>query len=254
MPSIEVLNSVSVHISIYVDLLILFNRLIGNIFNLLIFLSLKTFRENSSSFYLTAMSFLSIDELLTDSSLTYCKFRAYFFQICSLASFTVAHHAFVISFFIRIIHGIPTLIYQTRTISTTTEVAKCEILNSVFQKYYNYGFIIILASSLPVVLTTLFGSLAYHSIRQLAFLTVPLVRRELDKQLASMVLVQAVFNFYVIVPYIVRYVVNFSTNMSRDSYNYVILQFAINLTLNLLYLCFAVNPILYLYMCIGKIP
>ncbi|CAM4762399.1 unnamed protein product [Rotaria magnacalcarata] len=226
MPSIEVLNSVSVHISIYVDLLILFNRLIGNIFNLLIFLSLKTFRENSSSFYLTAMSFLSIDELLT-----------------------VAHHAFVISFFIRIIHGIPTLIYQTRTISTTTEVAKCEILNSVFQKYYNYGFIIILASSLPVVLTTLFGSLAYHSIRQLAFRTVPLVRRELDKQLASMVLVQAVFNFYVIVPYIVRYVVNFSTNMTRDSYNYVILQFAINLTLNLLYLCFA-TPF-YIYTCVS---
>ena len=62
---------------------------------------------------------------------------------------------------------------------------------------------VVLVSGLPVLITALFGLLAYHNVTQLAYRAVPLVRRELDKQLTVMVLVQVVFNFCVLVPYII---------------------------------------------------
>ena len=83
---------------------ILIAGMIGNILNIFVFLSLKTFRENSCAFYLTAMSFLNIGQLIISlfprimnlwfaidwslASLAYCKIRMYFFQVCSLTSFT----------------------------------------------------------------------------------------------------------------------------------------------------------------------
>ncbi|CAF4023473.1 unnamed protein product, partial [Rotaria sp. Silwood2] len=179
MPSNELLNIVSAYVSIYFGLVILIGGLIGNLFNILVFLSLKTFRENSCAFYLTTMSLLNIGQLLTgvlpgimnvwfaidwpDGSLIYCKFRAYCFQVCSLTSFTCmciattdqflatcsnprwqrycnikfAYRFFMISFLIWILHGIPTLIYQTHTTSTLTGVTHCDISDGTFQKYYN---------------------------------------------------------------------------------------------------------------------
>ncbi|CAF0921202.1 unnamed protein product [Rotaria sp. Silwood1] len=283
MPSIAFLNSVSLHISIYFGMFILICGLIGNLFNILVFLSLKIFRENSCAFYLTTMSLLNMGQLLSgvlprivnawfatdwsDVSLAYCKFRAYCFQVCSLTSFTCmciatidqflvtwanprwqrycniqfAYRFFIISFLIWILHGIPTLVYETHTISILTNANHCEISDSIFQKYYNYGFVLVLTSSLPVFVTALFGSLAYRNVRLLAYRTVPLVRRELDKQLTLIVLVQVVFNSCVIVPYIITYMFDFSVSFTRNTIQYAVLQLARNISTNFFYLYFAVS-------------
>ncbi|CAF0826338.1 unnamed protein product [Rotaria sordida] len=283
MPSIELLNIISQYISIYFGLLIFIGGLIGNLLNVLIFLSLQTFRESSCAFYLAAMSLLNIGQLLTgvlprimnvwfaldwpDASLIYCKFRAYCFQLCSLASFTCmciatidqfwatcsnprwqrycnikfAYRFFLITSFIWILHGIPTLIYQTHTKSVVNGTTRCEIIDSTFDKYYNYGFVLVLTSSLPVFLTALFGSLAYRNVRLLAYRAVPLVRRELEKQLTVMVLVQVVFNFCVIVPYIITYMFNFSVNLDINTIEYAVFQLARNVSINFFYLYFAVS-------------
>ncbi|CAF4197297.1 unnamed protein product [Rotaria sp. Silwood2] len=291
MPSIVLLNNISLLISIYVGLIILIGGLIGNLLNMLVFLSLKTFRENSCAFYLTTMSFLNIGQLLTgvlprvmnawfaidwpDGSLIYCKFRAYCFQVCSLTSFTCmciatidqflatysnprwqrycnikfAYRFFTISFLIWILHGIPTLIYQTHTTSTLTGVTHCDISDGTFQKYYNYGFVLVLTSTLPVVVTAVLGSLAYRNVRLLAYRTVPFVQRELDKQLTVMVLVQVAFNFCVIVPYIITYMFNFIVTLNSNSIEYAVFQLARNVSINFFYLYFA-SPF-YIYICVS---
>ncbi|CAF5000730.1 unnamed protein product [Rotaria sp. Silwood1] len=95
--------NLSQQITLYMNIPILIVGVIGGIFNLIVFLSLKTFRKNSCSFYLMIMSWVNIGQLVTgnftrimsvgynidwtQSSLFYCKFRWYFIQICTLTSY-----------------------------------------------------------------------------------------------------------------------------------------------------------------------
>jgi hypothetical protein len=314
MSSIDFLNAVSTQFSIYFGIFTLVAGVIGDIFNLLVFLSLKTFRENSCAFYLTAMSFLDICQLMlslfprimnlwfaidwTVASLAYCKIRAYCFQVCSLTSFTCmclatidqflatcthtrwqrfgninfAYRCFIIAVIIWLLHGIPILIYQDQIISSMTGNLTCVISNKAYQSYYTYGFTVVLISGLPVLATALFGLLAYRNVIQLAYRAVPLVRRELDKQLTVMVLVQVIFNCCVLVPYIVLNITNLGVSLSKISYSYAQLQLGRNITISVYYWYFAVSvnhrieipihciffyfylgSILYIFLCIGKI-
>jgi len=50
---------------IYSGISVLIVGLIGNCLNLIVFLSLKTFRQNSCVFYLTMMSIANIGQLIT---------------------------------------------------------------------------------------------------------------------------------------------------------------------------------------------
>ena len=101
---IPTLNYISQQISIYGGFIIFFTGIIGGLLNIIVFLSLRTFRENSCAFYLIIMSFVNIGNLITgllsriiisgfriDLTLTssfYCKFRWYCLQFCVLSSFT----------------------------------------------------------------------------------------------------------------------------------------------------------------------
>jgi hypothetical protein len=53
----------------------------------------------------------------------------------------------------------------------------------------------------PAVIAASFGWMAYRNVQQLAYRTIPLVRRELDKQLTLMVLVQVAANIFTLLPY-----------------------------------------------------
>jgi len=283
MSAIDYLNTVSLLFSIYVGTFIFVSGIIGNIFNILVFLSLKTFRQNSCAFYLTAMSFLNIGQLVTSllprtlnlwftidwsiKSLAYCKIRVYLFQVCTLASFSCmclatidqflitcshprwqrfssikfAYCFFKISILVWILHGIPVLIYQNDILIPSSGEYTCTISNQVFQSYNTYGFTLVYVSILPVLVTVIFGSLAYRNVTQLAYRAVPLIRRELDRQLTVMVLVEVGFNFCIVVPYSITYMVNLGINISKDSYSYAQLQLARNITITWFYLYFAVS-------------
>jgi hypothetical protein len=94
----------SQNVILYGGITILITGLIGGFLNIIVFLSLKTFRQNSCAFYLTIMSIVNIGQLLTgllsritisgcgidwtEMSLFYCKFRYFVFQTCTLLSFT----------------------------------------------------------------------------------------------------------------------------------------------------------------------
>jgi hypothetical protein len=243
--SISTLAIASQQVTIYLGLTILIAGCVGGVLNIIVFLSLKTFRKSSCAFYLTAMSFANIMHLsisllpqiliygfgidLPSISLTYCKFRVYFIQLWILTSFTCMCLAtldqFLVTYFnpfwhrcnnikfacyilaafflLWLLHGIPFAIYFNITLSPITSQLDCLITNDIFAEYNTFGYVLILMGVLPLIVMVLFGSLAYYNVRHLAYRAVPVVRRELDKQLTQMVLVQVIYNCFVLTPYII---------------------------------------------------
>jgi hypothetical protein len=277
------LTTVSQQVTIYFGITILIAGIIGGILNIIVFLSLKTFRQNSCTFFLTVMSFVNIGQLLTsllsrimitgfntdwiDTSLGFCKFRNYCLQVCGLISYTCmclvtidqflatslrprwqqifnikrTHFLCILVFIIWLLHGIPTLIWYNLVMSTTTGSVSCIITNAIYQNYFTYYYIFILSGVLPTIITVLFGCLAYRNVRQIPYRTVPLVRRELDKQLTSMVLVQVVFNVFVIVSYIIMLILNYTVNFSNESIDLSVLNLITSIFGIIYYLYFAVS-------------
>ncbi|CAF1423290.1 unnamed protein product [Rotaria sordida] len=226
--NISSLTIASQQINIYVGTFILIIGMIGEILNIIVFLSLQTFRQNSCAFYLIFMSFFNIGQLIfslfprimtsgfvidwTQTSLFYCKFKGYILQICSLTSFTciclatidqfmatcfnprwqqwnnikLARSLCIITASFWILHGIPYLVFYNIIEMPKTGQLTCTITNAIFQQYFIYFYVLILGLVLPISITVIFGLLAYRNIQQMAYRTIPLVRRELDKQLTVM--------------------------------------------------------------------
>jgi hypothetical protein len=101
--TISALDTVSNLVTIYIGIPVLILDVIGGILNLIVFLSLKSFRQHSCAFYLMFMSWVTIGQLLTGllshittyeynidwtgMSIVYCKFRWFPIQICTLTSY-----------------------------------------------------------------------------------------------------------------------------------------------------------------------
>jgi hypothetical protein len=272
--------------------------LISNILNIIVFVSLKTFRESSCAFYLTAMSFVNIGQMFlgllirilsvgfevdwTSSHLVYCKLRYYFFQVFAILSYTcmylatidqyfatsfkrqwqrysnikLARRLFAIFSFIWLVHGIPIIIFYDDVVSSATN--------------YRYFYLLILLGIIPVFITVLFGIMAYRNVQQISYRTIPLVRRETDKQLTVMVLVQDVYNLFFIIPYIVGYSLVLNLTADADPVYAAQIELTGAITSALYYMSFSVSIdylnlfymivivaylecILYLYKCIGKV-
>lgn len=270
-------------VTIYMGIPILFAGIIGEILNCIVFLSLKTFRENTCAFYLIIMSFVNIGQLLssllprimitgfnvdwTEMSSWYCKFRVYILQLCTLMSYTCMSLATIDQFFatcsnsrwqqlsniklarilsiifllIWLCHGIPYLIYLNIIIIPSTNTVYCSLTNYILLQYFNYGFIIILAGFLPVIITVLFAFFAYRNVTQLAYRTVPIIRRELDKQLSTMVLVQVIFNCFATIPYIIIYIIQLIPAVANDRYRSGQLTLASSVLILIYYLHYAVS-------------
>jgi len=81
---------------------IIIGGVLGGILNVIIFLSLRTYRQNSTAFYLTVVSIVNIGQLLigllsrvlinavgidwTKTSSAYCEIRNYLFHACAIIS------------------------------------------------------------------------------------------------------------------------------------------------------------------------
>ncbi|CAF1202539.1 unnamed protein product [Adineta steineri] len=270
-------------VAIYVGFPVLIAGIIGETLNIIVFMSLHTFRQNSCAFYLLIMSCVNIGQLIsglftriliagfgidwTLSSLFYCKFRAYCRQVCALISLScfcfatidqflatsfraywqqwsnikVAQRLCLITSVIWILHGIPCLIYFNIIQSTTTGSLSCIPTNAIFNQYYIYAYSAGLAGYLPIIITILFGSLAYYNVRQIAYRTVPLVRRELDKQLTVMVLILDIINIIPLVPYAIILIL---TSVIDSTQNPVLarqIQFASDSSIILYYVHYGVG-------------
>jgi hypothetical protein len=229
-------------IAIYFGIPTFIMGVIGAFLNIIIFLSLNTFRQSSCAFYLMAMSVFDLGRFFSSTlsyimrhgygidwgihSLIYCKFKVFIFSTCSLSSTTclclaiidqyfatctrprwqqwcnikLAHRLTAIFLIIWTLHGVPYFIFYDHVISPSTNQTICQITNDVFIKYHTYGYFFTLTNLLPII-TVVFGLMAYHNARHISHRTIPLVRRELDKQLTVMVLVQVMINFCTYLPY-----------------------------------------------------
>ena len=161
----------------------------------------------------------------TNMSLFFCKFRQFYIQSLGRISFTCMCLAIIdqflatcsnprwhrwnnIKFARYIIIGavifwisvdIPFILYSNHIVSSTSGVTSCAITNTIFQKYVNLFYIPIF-NILPLITIALFGILAYRNVQNIAYRTVPLVRRELDKQLTTMVLVHVLYDTILCTP------------------------------------------------------
>ncbi len=162
-------------------------------------------------------------------SLDFCKIRIFIFSTCSLGSITclclaiidqyfstctrprwqqwcnikLAHRLTAIFLIAWTLHGIPYLVFYDHIISPSTNQTICQITNDMFIKYHTYGYFFTLTNLFPFI-ALVFGIMAYHNVRHLSHRTIPLVRRELDKQLTVMVLVQILIYFCTYLPYSVQ--------------------------------------------------
>jgi hypothetical protein len=269
---------------VYSGIPILALGLTGNCLNLIVFLSLKIFRENSCAFYLTMMSMVNIGQLLTgllsrimisgfdidwtQISLFYCKFRTYIFQVTTLTSLVclclatidqylatctrphwqqwcnikLARRLLLLIILLIIIEQIPCLIYyvQLQSSSTITGKQMCTITNMSFVQFNTYLNYLILGNIIPFSITFSFGLMAYRNIQQIAYRTVPLVRRELDKQLTVMVLVQVAYNLLTISPNLIMYIIGSYGNI-QDSVIKAKVNLAYAITLCIYHSYFAVS-------------
>ncbi|CAF0727970.1 unnamed protein product [Adineta steineri] len=256
--TISSLNFASQQVVIYVGFFIFIGGVIGNPLTLLVFLSLRTFRESSCAFYLIAMSTINICHLFTGTftyimingfkinwlnmSIIYCKFRAFYVQFCVLTSFSCMCLAIIDQFMATcsnprwhqwnniklaryilagtiicwILHGIPFILYYGYTVSSITGLPNCVVINAIFQKYINFFHSCILIGVLPMTIIILFGILSYRNIQQIAYRTIPLVRRELDKQLTVMVLVQVIFDVIAVSPLVIQSIFRAVYNTPND--------------------------------------
>ncbi|CAF4820227.1 unnamed protein product [Rotaria sp. Silwood1] len=285
--STPIFTIISQQVTIYLGLFILIIGFFGGLLNIIIFLSLQTFRQNSCAFYLTAMSFANIVHLTNGlfshiiingygidwpgQSIIYCKLRSFLIEVFLLTSLTcmclatfdqflatsfnsfwhrwnnikVAQYVSVGTILFWILHGIPAIIYfDTIVLSSNTSQYVCSITNKFFQGYITYGYVFILMGILPLIVMVLFGSLAYYNVQHLAYRTVPLVRRELDKQLTKMVLVQVIYNIFVLTPFVIVALVAFNLPTIDQ------IRFVQVLAIDIHNFYFA-SPF-YIYVCVSK--
>ena len=267
-PTISALNFATQQVSIYLGILMLVAGLVGGLFNIIVFLSLRIFRESSCAFYLTTMSFVNVGFLLTttlsrimisgfgidwtQSSLIYCKFRLCFTQLCALTSLTcmclatidqffatcsnprwhqwssikLAHRLTAATVLFWSLHGVPFALFYDHIKPPMTSKITCTITNAGFQYYYSYVYSLVLFYFLPITITIFFGIMAHLNVKTIAHRTVPIVRRELDKQLTKMVLVQVVYNFFTTTPFAVVVIIGVSNSFINDQVIIARLQLA----------------------------
>lgn len=254
---------------------------IGNILNIIVFLSLRTFREKSCIFYLTVMSIVNISQLntgllarimtsgfdidWTQTSLFFCKFRYFVFPAATLISFTclclatidqylatssrrrwqqwsniqLAYRLMTFFIILWLLHGIPYLILFDQVRSSNR--ISCAAPNPTFLQYRFYFISLVLTGFLPVCITILFGSLAFYNVRTMHYRSVPLVRRELDKQLTTMVLVQDVVNFFTVLPFAIMNALSLNTSLTSDPIIAIHIRFATTISVLFYYFYFAVS-------------
>ncbi|CAF4030256.1 unnamed protein product [Adineta steineri] len=98
-------------------------------------------------------------------------------------------------------------------------------------------------------MTFLFGILAYRNLLQMSHRALPIVQRELDKQLTVMVLVLVVCAFFMNMPYTIVYLLTAMPQLTQNSIIVAQLQFASNVTTYLVYMYFA-SPF-YIFLCVS---
>ncbi|CAF0909628.1 unnamed protein product [Adineta steineri] len=226
---------------------------IGNTFNLLVFIQLKLFRTNGCAFYITIESISNLiyfcfnititilpliyGNAAIGSSNALCKVKYIVGQTCALIPFSMicfsavdqffsTNHRFHLRQMCTLKFGryfafifICFAIIHSIALGSSYNVQPtlgCVLSNYVAVQYSTYFFYPVLGGFLPIVTASLFSMLAYHNVRRIVRRQLPIVRRKLDKQITAMVLMRVIAFVCLLVPYITYriYAINFPISPS----------------------------------------
>jgi len=233
--TIDTLNFLTEQISLYFGLFIAITGIFGQIFNIIIFTTLKTFRETTCGFYLTIVSIANLFQCapilisvitLWNNNLyasgILCKFHFFLLQYFGMVSLTgmclttidqflsmtryrnwnnmrLAIRCIIFIWIFWFIHGIVTFIYYDSNKIT------CIMTNHIFAKYYTYFYLLILRGILPVIIISIFSLLAFFKIRSTANRQMNIIRLSRDRQLTAMTLLHVSFIVISTLPFVIVY-------------------------------------------------
>jgi hypothetical protein len=126
------------------------------------------------------------------------------------------------------------LLYELIQSPTTNQIAG-RSTNLIFAQYRAYVTISFFLGLLLMTVSTVFGLLAYGNVQQLTFRTLPIIRRESDKQLSKMVLVQIIVNVFTLLPHTIANTLLTSLNIINNSMVQITFQFIVNIILLIYY-------------------
>ncbi|CAF1308542.1 unnamed protein product [Adineta steineri] len=281
MSTQDILIFATRQVNIYFGLSIMILGVVGGIFNIIIFTTLKTFRETTCAFYLTAVSVANILQLLIVSSVRIlsegfstdirrtswvCKIYIYMAVWCLLVSPTYVCLAtidqflsmsyyrrfsnlrfaqrciFIIGFFWSL-YSICFLIYYDAPLGI------CIDTNSNFAMYVTHFHYPILFGVLPLSTMITFSLLAFYNARTLISRQINIVRLSRDRQLTAMTLVHVVFVVITTLPYIINFI--YSLNQTTNDTKQIARN---NLIYGILVLILYSNSAgcFYIYSCVSK--
>ncbi|UJR25965.1 hypothetical protein I4U23_007313 [Adineta vaga] len=242
--TVQQLNFVIQQLNIYVAIIIFTTGIIGGLLNIIIFTSLKTFRQTSCGFYLTTTSLFNIGQALfalstriLDSGFAInltnvswsCKLRTFLSQSCVLLSLTsmslatidqfvsmtsyrhwsslrTARRHVLISCCVWCCHGIFAILYWDTPSGICTTAS-----NSSYRRYLSYFYTPVLLGCLPIVIMLIFSILSFYNIRTLASHHVNIVRLSHERQLTAMALFQIAFIVFASIPYTIYTIYDLNT-------------------------------------------
>lgn len=236
--------------TIYVGLFLVITGLIGNIFTVLVFSTVRNYRITPSSFYFLTIAIVNIFFVpmniitrvvsvgygidLTRTSLAWCKIRLYLIAAISLISFTCLCLASIDQFLItsRSIHlrNLSNIKWARRMVLITIIVScihsipgliymdismitqTCINTNSGFAVYISI-YVLVFTCIIPTIIMIVYGYLTHRNIR----LTRALVEQQADHQLTRMTLTQVIVVVITIIPYSVNTVYALiTTGITKD--------------------------------------
>ena len=226
-------NFIVQQMNIFVGLSIYSTGIIGSILNIIIFTSLKTFRQTSCGFYLTLTSVFNLGQTIfalttriLDSGFSInltnlswsCKCRTYLAQSCVLLSLTTMSLAMIDQFIsmgprrqwssrqlarrhlciacvIWFAHGVSAILFWD------TPTGTCVATGTGYRRYLSQFYLPILLGCLPIAVMTLFGLLSFCRIRTSLRREMNMVRLSHERQLSAMALSQVFVIIGVSIPY-----------------------------------------------------
>ncbi|CAF1229433.1 unnamed protein product [Adineta steineri] len=252
---------------------------IGNLLNILVFISLKLFRNNQCAFYFTVESISNIF-LITNSlaiyllasmgnydvailSILWCKLRSILFVSCTVITlYTICFSAIdqYLStshlFFLRqlstiklarcltIIIVIISLLHTIPfVILLDIQQGVCTVFHPQMVNYISYIYYPVLIGFLPMTITLIFSLLAYQNVRRIVRRQIPVVRRRLDQQLTAMVLIRIIIFLILTLPFTCLQMYTYLTKItpSSNSYAFAIENLVSSIVTTLLNLNYAIS-------------
>jgi hypothetical protein len=238
--------------NLYTSCVIFIAGILGNSVNILVFTSLKIFRQNQCVLYLTTEYVANLIQVIVyfflrifpaasgidpaSYSVGWCKLRSMLITTCSLISYSAICFA-AADQYLSTSHRInlrkvstvklsQCLVFGAVCISTLHSIPfaifygiwpsiGCAVLNPGMSNYISSFYYPVLSGILPISFASMFSLLAFRNVRRIVRRQVPIVRRRLDQQLTAMILMRVIFFVVLTLPNTVQRIYSYNATITK---------------------------------------